>query len=283
MKFCITGASGFIGENLKQFLKQKKLTFIPLNRDEGGDIEKDSYFANAEKQVREGDAFIHLAGKTFVPESWEKPLSYFNTNLNGTLNCLEFCRKHQLKFIYVSSYMYGSPERLPVTESDPVKVNNPYALSKKMAEEAVQFYGEKFNVPYVIIRPFNIYGPHQKSEFLIPTIIHQVLSDQKEIELRDLNPKRDYVHIHDTVKAIYLCSLQPKNNIVNVCSGKSYSVKEIVDTAQKIAHTDKVVKTLREQRSNEIDDCYGSYDFILEQYNWMPEIELYNGLKQIIN
>src|SRR6202011_2766469 len=100
----------------------------------------------------------------------------------------------------VSSYMYGHPERLPIPEDHPLRASNPYSHSKLLAEQITRFYQESFGVPVTIVRPFNLYGPGQSEDFLIPTLIRQALAqDSNAIVVADLTPKRDYIYIDDVV------------------------------------------------------------------------------------
>ena len=103
----------------------------------GGDITVPSTFLRYEGE--EFQHVIHLAGKTFVPESWKDPESFYRINLMGTINVLEFCRKSGSGLTYISSYLYGTPEYLPVDENHPVKSFNPYSHSKLLADHHASF------------------------------------------------------------------------------------------------------------------------------------------------
>ena len=279
MKVLTTGANGFIGKHLCNRLEKNGIKYIPLTS--GSDVRNNEVF-NA--LLNQGITHvIHLAAKNFVPESWEKPTEYIHTNFIGTLNALEFCRKEKASLLYISSYMYGIPKQLPIKESHPITALNPYALSKKMAEDACEFYSSYYGVSSIILRPFNVYGPGQKSDFLIPHIIHQAVFNT-EIKVKDIEPKRDYIFVSDVVDAI-LAAL--KNNykfeVFNIGSGISYSVKEIINMIQKITGTNKPVICSSETRMNEIMDVQADILNLYNQTGWKPGTDMLDGLKICIN
>src|SRR6185436_1082485 len=92
-------------------------------------------------------------------------------------------------------------QRVRISETAPLVASNPYALSKKMAEEACTFFAERFSIPVTILRPFNVYGPGQPDVFLVPTIVNQV-ERGVEIRVRDLVPRRDLIYVQDVVEAM---------------------------------------------------------------------------------
>src|SRR5207249_744087 len=119
---------------------------------------------------------------------------------------------------FLSSYLYGNPSSLPIPETAPLVATNPYALSKRLAEEACRFYADSFGTSITVLRLFNVYGKGQHKSFLIPTILEQVKCSE-QIGVKDLTPKRDYVHINDVVGAI-LKAAEPRKglNIFNIGS-----------------------------------------------------------------
>ena len=147
---------------------------------------EDGDIATAEFSYEKLDHVIHLASRTYVPASWENPLDFYRTNASGTTNILDLCRKQGCSLTYVSSYVYGTPQYLPVDENHPVAPVSPYNHSKLVAEDICRFYSEQFGVPVTILRPVNIFGPGQNPSFLIPFIIEQVDS------LKELGVDIDY-------------------------------------------------------------------------------------------
>src|SRR5580704_4536876 len=158
----VTGADGFIGSRLVSALRALGYVVLSHSRRQG-DI-KDCHLSF------EGVGHVfHLAARTFVPDSWAAPLSFYEANLLGTVNVLEFCRAQAASVTLMSSYVYGPPARLPISEDDPLRAFNPYSHTKILAEQTGLYYQRQFGVPVTIVRPFNIYGPRQDRRFLIPS------------------------------------------------------------------------------------------------------------------
>jgi nucleoside-diphosphate-sugar epimerase len=183
----------------------------------------------------------------------------------------------------LSSYLYGNPESLPISESALLSVNNPYGLSKKLAEESCSFYYNSLAVNTVIIRPFNVYGPGQSTQFLIPMIIEKV-NLRKEIEVKDLNPKRDFIFVEDLVNAIIASiKLDTGFHIFNIGSGLSYSVAEIIEHIQRIEGTSLSVKSFAETRPGEILETKADISKAKKILGWSPKWSIESGISQTIS
>ncbi|MGK0136889.1 MAG: nucleoside-diphosphate-sugar epimerase [Algoriphagus sp.] len=280
MKFLVTGANGFIGSHLVDSLQDQGHGIFKITSENGGVLDDKNYEQFLEKEI---DVVVHLAGKTFVPESWEKPADYLNHNVNGTINSLEFCRNTKSKLIYISSYMYGSPDYLPIDEKHPIKVFNPYGLSKRIAEEVCEFYRNNFGMNVVIMRPFNIYGLGQNLNFIIPFILDQLINGS-EVKVKDLEPKRDYLFIRDFIDSILSVSDEKvKTGTFNIGSGVSYSVQEIIDEAQQILGTNFPISQTGERRENEVMDVVADISCLKQERNWTPKHSLKEGLAACID
>ena len=260
-------------------LSQLSYEVIKFDVDDGNLTDEKSL----NRYLNEGISHVyHLAGKTFVPDSWKDTYSFFNINVSGTLTVLEFCRKSNATFIYLSSYLYGEPQYLPIDENHPLKAFNPYGQSKLMAEELTRYYEHTFNIRSFIFRLFNVYGPRQPKTFLIPEIIHKIRDAQgNSIILNDLRPRRDYIYIDDVIDALLL-SINGKPGVYNVGSGVSYSVKEIADYLVKIENSSKQIQGLKMARPNEVLDLYADIGFIKQEFGWEPKTDIINGLKNCL-
>ena len=275
----MTGAGGFVGRHLLPRLHQLGSDTATLNRIDGDIAAAETWIGAA----RCGTV-IHLAGRSFVPESWEQPAEFLATNFGGTARALDYCRRHGSALVLVSSYLYGQPRSLPIMETDPIEAVNPYAYSKKAAEDGARFFGDAYGIPVTVLRPFNIYGPGQPSHFLIPEIVEQLLSGP-EITVKDLEPRRDYVYVGDVVEAIVKAAQgasQGGLRIYNVGSGRSHSVGEIVALAQDIAGTEWPVRTTGQRRPNEIMDTVASIAAARDDLGWEPATDLADGLRRVI-
>jgi len=279
-KIVITGASGFIGRALAARLRSEGWGVVSLDSTDG-DIASQKTLSSLE---RESLAHIfHLAGKTFVPDSWADPHAFCHTNVLGTVNVLELCRKNRIPMTYISAYVYGHPDSLPIGENSTIRPSNPYALTKRLAEEVCEFYARAYDLPVTTIRPFNVYGIGQGENFLIPEIIKQTLDDGEEIVVKDLAPRRDYVYLEDLVTAL-MATLNRAGGyrVYNIGSGVSLSVQEIIDLIQEIADTKKKVVSSQMVRTNELMDVSADISKVRTDLGWHPRCSFREGIETII-
>ena len=276
----VTGAGGFLGSHLVHRLARMGRTPIGLTRDGGFDIRNSESLANAPRF----DALIHLAARTFVPESRTNIAAFLQTNISGTLNVLELCRQNNARVVFLSSYVYGTPSSLPVDESHPTSHWNPYASSKLVGEEICRAFAENFSVPAVILRLFNVYGPGQKEHFLIPKIVRG--AKQGEVFLHSSVPRRDFVHVSDVVNAIVgALGCTTGFHVFNVGSGASHSVRDIVQIVTQAVYSKTGQQTSvhysEQERSGEVMDVVADFRRIREQIGWSPQIEFRTGLTEL--
>ncbi len=273
----VTGSTGFIGRHLTKKLLDLGFQVTAITRS-SGDI-SDSATWDALGAV---ETVVHLAANTFVPDSWQNPSSYLETNLTGTILALEYCRRHGASFVYLSSYLYGNPEELPIPETSKLIASNPYALSKKLAEDVCRFYSENFGVKVTILRPFNVFGPGQSAQFLIPSIIDQVNSNSV-ITVQDLEPKRDYVFVADLVDAIVLAVRSRRDfDVFNIGTGQSYSVQDLIQIIQDIKGTTLAVEAVGKRRPGEVMDTRADIRRAKSLLNWKPQFSLKSGLASML-
>lgn len=280
MRILITGNKGFIGTYLTQKLQSAGYELVLCDLSDGIDIKN----RNEISQIEGVDVVIHLANLSFVPASFVEPVLFYETNFITTLNMLELCRQNNARLIFFSSYMYGTPDYQPIDENHPKRAYNPYAQTKLISESLCEGYNRDFKVPVTILRPFNIYGKGQNPDFLIPTIINQAKTGK--IVIKDDRPKRDYIHVTDVVEAVHAIIKTPATSemqIYNLGSGKSYSVKEVIELVcanfeNKIEYT-----CTNEIRQNEVMDTIADISRIKNETGWKPAISLEEGIKELIN
>jgi GDP-4-dehydro-6-deoxy-D-mannose reductase len=273
----VTGATGFIGAHLVPKLRERSFDVVTANR-HSGDVADASTWSS----LPDADTVVHLAGKTFVPDSWKDPSAFIRTNLMGTIAALDYCATRRAHLVFLSSYLYGVPDRLPITETARLHAFNPYALSKQLAEEACQFYSAHMSVNVTVLRPFNIYGPGQDARFLIPSIVEQVRAGMA-VTVKDLEPKRDYVYIDDVTDAI-VCAIERPTRfaVINIASGISHSVSEVIAVIQRIAETALPVRSDGERRKEEVMDTRADITRAREVLGWQPRWSLDEGCAKII-
>lgn len=272
----MTGAAGFIGRHLMPALQRVGDSVVAVDRS-AGDLEDESTWS----ALPAADVVVHLAGKSFVPASWSEPSRHVRANMSGVLAALEYCRRHQARLVYLSSYLYGAPEALPIPETAAIRATNPYALSKLLAEQACQFYAEQFGLHVTVLRPFNAYGPGQGTSFLIPEIVSAVQSGNS-IRIKDLEPRRDYVHVEDLVRAIVAATRNTDGyRVFNIGSGVSHSVADVIGLIQRIWGTSLPVISESIRRPGEIMDTVADVTAAASGLGWRPQISLADGLRSL--
>lgn len=278
-KIIVTGSNGFIGKHLSKNLKKSGYEVLSFDVN-NGDICQEEWFTYF--NTTKADHVFHLAGRTFVPDSWINPVLFYKINTMGTLNVLEFCRKESIPVTILSSYLYGEPQYLPIDENHPLSAFNPYGHSKLLAENLCKYYKDTFNVQITIFRVFNVFGPGQSSKFLIPKIIDEVSdNDKKIVQVMDLRPKRDYIFIDDLISALML-SLNNKNGVYNIGTGSSTSVEELIKITMDILNIKKPYMEFGNPRTNEILEMYADINLIKTELNWEPSISIREGIKKCI-
>ena len=274
----VTGATGFLGRHVVRDLLRRGFKVEAKSRADGDVCDAETW-----KKLPATDCVIHLAGSTFVPDSWDAPSKFLQNNTLGTSLALDFCRNHKAKFVFFSTYMYSREAVMPVSEDSKLRPSNPYSLSKLFGENLCKFYSEHFGVKAVIFRPFNVYGLGQSEKFLIPSIIRQArLSDV--IEVQDTKPSRDYVYVEDLLAALN-CAITTdiELEVVNIGTGRSYSVLELIETLGIVSNRKYKIRSAMIERQSEIMHTQADNSRAREILNWEPQWSLKSGLKVLWN
>ena len=305
-KILVTGGGGFIGSHLVETLIKdghSVKTIVPYNSNNSwGWI--DSFEPNIKKNleiisgdicdqnlvsklVKNVDVIFHLAALISIPYSYVSPRSYISTNIMGTLNLLEASRNSNVElFVQTStSEVYGSSQYSPIDEQHPLNAQSPYAATKIAADQLALSYYRSFDLPVSIIRPFNTFGPRQSLRAFIPTIITQILSSKKKIKLGNLNPKRDFSYISDTVRGFTSCIGKKKclGQAINLGTGVVFSMQETLNLITEYIGKDVICeidkKRLRPKKS-EVDHLLSANNFAKKIINWEPEFKNKSGFKR---
>jgi UDP-glucose 4-epimerase len=272
----VTGANGFIGTHLVAALKSAGYV-VYTHTHHGGDIAHCPLAFDGVAHV------FHLAGKTYVPDSWESPLGFYHANVLGTVNVLEFCRRQHASITFISSYVYGKPDSLPIAENHPLRPLNPYSHTKILAEGIVGYYHSQFGVGATIVRPFNIYGSGQDQRFLIPTLIRQALDPRvAEIVVADLRPRRDYIHIRDFVALLLETARRAQGGIYNAGTGHSVSIEDLARAIASLTTKPKPLRSLAQERPEEVLDVVADISRANADLGWRPIVTLRDGLRDTI-
>lgn len=307
-KVLVTGADGFIGSHLIEALL-----------DHGCDVRAFVYYNSFNsygwldtlppKLLRELDIFsgdirdpngvfesmkgcdvvLHLAALIGIPFSYHSPDSYVDTNIKGTLNVLQAARKLGTERVLITSTseVYGTARYVPIDENHPFHGQSPYSASKIGADRLAESFYRSFNLPVVIVRPFNTYGPRQSARAVIPTIITRILSGSHEIKLGSLTPTRDFNYVKDVAQAFIEIAISEKTigEEINIATGVEISIGEMAKFLLKELDSSATVilekERLRPEKS-EVERLLGDNRKLLSLTNWAPKYNLQQGLVETV-
>lgn len=249
------------------------------------------------------EAVIHFAALKSVGESVQKPLTYYQNNIDGLLSVLEAMQTASVnKLIFSSSAtVYGDPDELPITEEAPLKpVTNPYGATKQMAEQIIQDVCSSSDMKAVLLRYFNPIGAHRSGLIgelpqgvpnnLVPFVTQSAagLRDQLTVhgddwDTPDGSGVRDYIHVVDLAKAHvksldFLNTSEDQVTALNIGTGKGTSVLEIINTFEKVNNV-KVPYIIGPRRDGDIASCYASCAKAESLLGWKAELSLEQSLE----
>ena len=309
MKALVTGADGFIGSHLVEYLLEKGydvkaftyynsfnnwgwLDTLPKEKLKqieifSGDIRDPNGVRTAIKGM---DEVFHLAALIAIPFSYHSPDSYVDTNIKGTLNVLQACRDFNTSKVLITSTseVYGTAQYVPIDENHPYQGQSPYSATKIGADRLAESFYRSFEMPISIVRPFNTYGPRQSARAIIPTIITQLLDGKEEIKLGSLTPTRDFNYVKDTVRGFYEIAKSDKTigEEINIATNNEISIGQLAnEIISQINPNAKIIcdeKRLRPEKS-EVNRLLGDNTKIKSLTNWKSEYTFEQGIKETIN
>lgn len=307
MKALITGADGFIGSHLTELLVRDGYSVSALSqynsfnnwgwledvecRDDieilSGDIRDSHYCRHITKNI---DVIFHLAALIAIPYSYVAPESYVDTNIKGTLNICQAALDNKVKrLIHTStSEVYGTAQYVPIDEQHPLQPQSPYSATKIAADAMATSFFNAFDLPVTIARPFNTYGPRQSARAVIPTIITQIASGKKQIQLGDVTPTRDFNYVEDTCRGfLELANCDTAiGETVNIGSNYEISVGDTLNIIKELMGSD-VEFIMDEQRirpeKSEVFRLWCDNTRIEQLTGFKPEVDIHDGLKRTID
>ena len=305
-KVLVTGADGFIGSHLTETLvkegaKVKALSQYNSFNNWGwledvdckndievvcGDVRDANYIRQISKDI---DIIFHLAALIAIPYSYIAPESYIDTNIKGTLNVCQAAMDNNLEKVIVTSTseVYGTARYVPIDEKHPKQPQSPYSATKIGADAIAKSFYNAFNLPIVIARPFNTYGPRQSARAIIPTIITQIASGKKEIKLGDLTPTRDFNFVKDTCSgfvAIANCD-NVSGEEINIGSNYEISMGDTLNLIKEIMNSDVDFiqdKQRLRPKNSEVNRLWCDNTKIKELTGFEPKYTIERGLEETI-
>lgn len=304
-KVLVTGADGFIGSHLTEALLSEGYEVRALSQYNSfnnwgwledvsnprlevvtGDV-RDPNFC---RHISDGcDTVYHLAALIAIPYSYVAPDSYVDTNIKGTLNMCQAARDCGVKRLVVTSTseVYGTAKYVPIDEKHPRQPQSPYSATKIGADAIAMSFYNAFNLPVVIARPFNTYGPRQSARAIIPTIITQIANGAREIKVGDLTPTRDFNFVKDTAAGFIALgqAVGIEGRDINIATGTEVTMRETLEMIAEIMgeKVDYVVDPARLRPSgSEVFRLCGDNTQIKSLTDWSPRYDLRAGLRETI-
>lgn len=285
----ITGDKGFVGSNLVVRLKDLYKITVLDEIDQLQDNKKKyniiyNQFITKYGTQNKIDGIIHLAAKTSIMDSIARPYETYLTNIIGTLNLLEFARISKIKnFIFLSTYIFGKPEYMPVDENHRLEPHSPYNKSKLIAENLCKIFSEDYKINVVVLRPFYLYGKNNKPSSLIPQIINKIEKSEKVVLSRKFT-KRDFLYIDDFVELIFkILKKFPKGyNDYNVGYGVGTKIEDVAKKISVLMNKKVEIKYQKNTRPIDIIDMAADTTKVSTQFGWKPNIGIDEGLKLIL-
>jgi NAD dependent epimerase/dehydratase len=305
-KILITGADGFIGSHLTEYLVRLGVdvrAFVYYNSfnswgwlDElSEDVRKSlDVFAGdirdpngVRAAMKDCDVVLHLAALIAIPYSYHSPDTYIDTNVKGTLNVVQAARDLGVeRVVHTStSEVYGTARFVPITEEHPLKGQSPYSASKIGADQIAQSFFHSFATPVTTIRPFNTYGPRQSARAVIPTIITQIAAGARQLKLGALHPTRDFNYVRDTVRGFVALAESDAavGQVVNVGSNYEITIGETAALIAELMGRD-VALVSDDQRlrpaGSEVERLWADNTRATALTGWTPEYPGIEGLRR---
>jgi NAD dependent epimerase/dehydratase len=301
----VTGAGGFIGSHLVEELCRRGAPVRALARYNGrGDT---GWLAELDDECRENveivlgdvrdpdqmrrlvadcDTVFHLAALIGIPYSYVSPRQNLDTNAGGTLNLLEAARHEGVRrFVHTStSEVYGSAQYVPIDELHPLVGQSPYSASKIAADQITVSYARSFDLPALIVRPFNTFGPRQSMRAVIPTIATQAMWSDV-IRLGSLETTRDFTFVRDTATG-FICAAQAGDEVVgrtfNLGIGKEISVGDLAELVRDVVGRDVPIEqedARMRPAGSEVDRLCSNPDQAHAVLGWEPAHDLRTGIQ----
>ncbi len=306
-----TGAAGFIGSNFLEYMfnKYPEYNFIILdNLTYAGNLENipsnirnskrfEFFYGSVTNQylvdllMKRSQMVVHFAAESHVTNSIFEDSPFFETDVNGTrvmMRSLVRNKNNVERFVHIStSEVYGTAENEFMDENHPLNPRSPYAAAKAGADRLVYAYWCTYDIPALIIRPFNNYGPRQHLEKVIPAFITNIILDKPLFIHGDGSQVRDWIHVSDTCKAIdkalHISDFKKiKNQVINIGSSKKVSIAAIANKIIKYFNLSEEYLHFVKDRPGQVECHVANIEKAKKLLEWEPTSPFEKGLMDTI-
>lgn len=279
MKIGITGIRGFIGAEVERALSAQGHETVAL----------DAFTRPADRMEVDADHpkglkwVLHFGATTSIEQSWKDPFYTYKNNIDSTLAALKIAQASNAAFLFMSSYVYGKPEYLPVDEKHLLEAVNPYMSSKIVCEDICRQLCKTISMPLVVLRGSNIFGSAYVRGRLIPELLESA-GRGEQLTITDPLPKRDYLYIKDFYGLIIkIVDMEPPaSGTYNVGYGRSYSNMEIAEVIKRLSASKYPVAVKSTPRPNDILDASVDVSLVKKSFSWEPRYSLEKGLEELV-
>lgn len=301
LRTMVSGGAGFIGSGLTRQLVKLGADVTVLDSFVSGKME---YLEGTPVRIVRGDIcdkkvvaecmkdqeiVYHLAALPFIPDCYVNPEDFFKVNVEGSINLmwLAIQSKSVKRFVHTSSSeVYGTAQRIPMSEDHPTLPHSTYAVSKLASDRTIFTLHKEHNFPAVILRPFNTYGPRITQPYIVPEIAMQLLEGNNPIRLGNIDSSRDFTFVEDVARAIMLASLEDKavGEVINIGSGSDIKIRDLVKLlAEIVGRKPHLEMDPSRLRPYDVDRLICDNSKAKRLLGWKPEVELEDGLKRTVD
>jgi len=305
VKALITGASGFVGSHLVDYLTtHTDYELFGTSLTEESDTSQITWHTIDLRDVGavqsmiteiKPDFLFHLAGQAFVPASFTDPWDTLENNIKSQVNLLESIRKLDLPcrvLVVSSAHVYGkiAPEENPVNESQPFRPDSPYSVSKVSQDMLALQYHLAYQMPIIRARAFNHIGPRQSPRFALPDFAGQIAAaevgkHEPIIRVGNLNAERDFTDVRDVVRAYHLMLTEGNaGEAYNVCRGEAFSIRKLLDKLCEQSSVELTIQLDKERiRPLDVPRVVGDSSKLRQDTAWHPTLEIQQSLTDILD
>lgn len=296
MKILVTGGAGFIGSHVVDSLLEKNHEVVVIDNLSTGKIDNLNQKAKLYKkdilddlseifEKESPEIVIHMAAQVMLRKSLEKPMDDAKTNILGTINILEECRKNKIKkIIYTSTggARVGEPEYLPVDEKHPINPISPYGISKHTAEHYVWMYNKLYNLDYMIFCFGNVYGPRDDPKFgrVISVFIDKIKRNENPIIFGDGKQVRDFIYVKDLALFIVEClNKSSESKLFHLANGERITINYVFEKLKEISGFKGNVEYI-DKIKGEVKEIVLDTSLAVRELNWEVKTKFEDGLRE---